>query len=54
MSAERVLAELDSGVLTLTLNRPEKRNALDSLMIDALHVSWQECGRKRGQRAAVG
>ena len=37
MSAERVLAELDSGVLTLTLNRPEKRNALDSLMIDALH-----------------
>ena len=37
MSTERVLAELDSGVLTLTLNRPEKRNALDSLMIDALH-----------------
>jgi methylglutaconyl-CoA hydratase len=36
MSAERVLAELDSGVLTLTLNRPEKRNALDLLMIDAL------------------
>ena len=36
MSAERVLAKLDSGVLTLTLSRPEKRNALDSLMVSAL------------------
>ncbi len=36
MSAERVLADLSGGVLTLTLNRPEKRNALDSLMVGAL------------------
>lgn len=27
---------LDEGVLTLTLNRPEKRNALDTALIDAL------------------
>jgi len=36
VSAERVLADLSGGVLTLTLNRPEKRNALDSLMVGAL------------------
>lgn len=28
---------LDAGILTLTLDRPEKRNALSSAMIEALH-----------------
>jgi len=36
MSNDRVISELRDGVLRLTLNRPEKRNALDSLMIEAL------------------
>ncbi|HEX9729935.1 MAG TPA: enoyl-CoA hydratase-related protein [Gemmatimonadales bacterium] len=36
MSTDRVLDTLDDGVLTLTLNRPEKRNALDGAMIHAL------------------
>jgi len=36
MSSERVVADLNGGVLTLTLNRPEKRNALDSLMVNQL------------------
>jgi len=34
--AERVAVALASGVLTLTLCRPEKRNAIDTAMIDAL------------------
>lgn len=33
---ERVLTTLDGGVLTLTLNRPAKRNALDAATLDGL------------------
>jgi len=36
VSAERVAVDLAEGVLTLTLNRPEKRNAIDQPMVDAL------------------
>jgi methylglutaconyl-CoA hydratase len=35
---DRVLASLQNGVLTATLNRPDKRNAIDAPMIDALHA----------------
>ena len=34
--SDRVLVTLAGGVLTATLNRPDKRNAIDSPMIDAL------------------
>ena len=33
---DRVVATVDAGVLTATLNRPEKKNAIDTPMIDAL------------------
>jgi methylglutaconyl-CoA hydratase len=33
--------ELSAGVLTLTLDRPDKRNALDSSLIDALTAALQ-------------
>jgi len=36
MADEVLLAESNNGVLTLTLNRPEKRNALSSGVVDAL------------------
>ena len=32
---------LDQGVLTLTLNRPDKRNALDTPTLDALHAALE-------------
>src|SRR5256714_12858806 len=33
---DRVLVSVDSGILTATLNRPDKKNAIDAPMIDAL------------------
>jgi methylglutaconyl-CoA hydratase len=33
---DRILATVDAGILTATLNRPEKKNAIDTPMIDAL------------------
>ena len=34
-----VLQRISDGVLSLTLNRPEKLNALDAAMVEALHVA---------------
>jgi methylglutaconyl-CoA hydratase len=34
--SDRVLVQIASGVLTATLNRPDKRNAIDTEMIDAM------------------
>src|SRR5256885_10846278 len=33
---DRVLVSVDSGILTATLNRADKKNAIDTPMIDAL------------------
>lgn len=36
--SDRVLVTLDGGVLTGTLNRPDKKNAIDTPMIDGLYA----------------
>lgn len=36
MSADRVIAREDGAVLHLTLNRPDKRNAIDAALVEAL------------------
>jgi methylglutaconyl-CoA hydratase len=41
MSETPVLESLADGVLTVTLNRPDKRNALDSATVDGLHVALE-------------
>jgi methylglutaconyl-CoA hydratase len=39
--SDRVLVQVAGGVLTATLNRPDKRNAIDTAMIDALLAALQ-------------
>lgn len=39
--SDRVLVNVAAGVLTATLNRPDKRNAIDTAMIDALLVALE-------------
>ena len=46
-------AALDDGVFTLTLDRPDKRNALDGGMISALHAALERAELDAGVRVVV-
>ena len=48
-----LLDHLREGVLTLVLNRPDKLNALDQAMVDALHAALEYYARDPGVRAVV-
>ena len=49
----RVLAETQAGVALLTLNRPEKRNAFDTPMYEALAGALDAAARDDAVRVAV-
>jgi methylglutaconyl-CoA hydratase len=46
-------ADLEAGVLSLTLNRPEKRNALDAATIEALHAAIERADLDAAVRVVV-
>jgi methylglutaconyl-CoA hydratase len=48
-----VAESLADGVLTLTLDRPEKRNALDSATIEALHAGLERAGLESSVRVVA-
>ncbi len=48
-----LLVVLDAGVLTLTLDRPDKRNALDAPLIDALHAALERADLDAAVRVVV-
>jgi methylglutaconyl-CoA hydratase len=48
-----LVSALDGGVLTLTLDRPEKRNALSSALIDALHAAFDRADLDAGVRVVL-
>jgi enoyl-CoA hydratase/carnithine racemase len=51
--SDRVVVNVVDGVADVRLNRPEKLNALDSAMFQALVETGAELARDRGLRAAV-
>ena len=48
-----LIASLEQGVLTLTLNRPEKRNALDTELMDLLHQELERADLDEGVRVTL-
>src|SRR5512143_330928 len=48
-----LLVALEGGILTLTLDRPDKRNALDAPLIDALHAALEQAELDAGVRVVV-
>src|SRR3954464_12458115 len=52
--AEEVLrSDADGGILTLTLNRPERRNAIDPELRDALAAALDAAATDPGGRGVV-
>ena len=50
---ERIAATLEGGVLTGTLNRPEKRNAIDAAMLDGLAALLERAELETAVRVVV-
>lgn len=53
MSDARVVVGRDGAVGTVTLNRPEKRNALDAATVDGLRIAFGELDRDRDVRVIL-
>lgn len=53
MSYETILYEQSGGVLTITLNRPEKLNAINDAMLGELKSAFKAAGRDDSIRAVL-
>lgn len=53
MSEPRILVQREGAILTLTLNRPDKLNAIDGAMLDALDEVLGDIERDREIRAVI-
>jgi len=52
-TSERVSVTLDGGIVSVRLTRPEKRNALDPAMMDALIAAGEQVKSMPGARVVV-
>lgn len=53
MTAESVLTEIKNNVLVITINRPEKLNALNKVTIEELHDTLVEAENQKDIRAII-
>ncbi|MBX3060913.1 MAG: enoyl-CoA hydratase/isomerase family protein [Anaerolineae bacterium] len=53
MSYETILFEAQDGIATITLNRPDKLNAFNDLMIRESTDAFKQCARDKGVRCVV-
>jgi enoyl-CoA hydratase len=53
MTAPRILLERDDSIVALTLNRPDKLNAIDGAMLDALEEVLDRLEADRDYRAVI-
>jgi 2-(1,2-epoxy-1,2-dihydrophenyl)acetyl-CoA isomerase len=51
--ANALLVDVSDGVMTLTINRPEKRNAIDGAVIEGLEAALQRARRDEETRVVV-
>lgn len=49
----KVLTETENGIVTLTLNRPERANAFDAEMIAELHKALRAAEKDKAARVLV-
>lgn len=52
-SAPVLLSDTDDGIVTVTLNRPERLNAMDRTLIDGLHDALAELTARGDVRVAI-
>jgi len=53
MSEQNLLIHEEEGLVTLTMNRPEKRNALSVAMMQELMAALESAGERRDVRAVI-
>jgi len=51
--ADEILSEVHDGIATVTLNRPEKRNAMNAALLRGLAASFDELDSRRDVRIVV-
>lgn len=53
MNYQNLLLEVAGGVATLTVNRPDKLNALNALTLDEMEQAFEHCARSESVRVLI-
>ena len=53
MDKEPVITKIEEGIMTISLNRPDKRNALNSEIMDALPLAFSTAATNPKVRAVI-